>query len=513
MPSKRLASIDYAISAVVQLRQEALQLEAEFAADLERIPADYRDSGCNLLHYLGVRRHDIRDLQRHLSRLGLSSLGRLEAHAMASLQAVLEALHRLGDREVPSELTEDLPVSFARGYELLADHTIAILGAAPRHRNARIMVTMPSEAADDPAIARTLVAAGMDIARINCAHDGPEQWERMVHHLRAAALACARPCRFAFDLAGPKFRTGSIPRAADALTFPERKRAIVLEPGDTLILVPETHVPDTMDSSAPPAIGCLLPEVFHDARPGDRIFFDDGKLGGTIRNVAPTRIEVEIGLAAKGKVKLRSEKGINLPDTNLSLPALTDKDRADLEFVARYGDMVALSFLRRPEDIEDLVRELHRLEADRLGIVLKIETRQAFERLPRLLLVALQHPPVAVMVARGDLGVEIGFERLSEVQEEILWLCEAAHVPSIWATQVLESLAKGGLPSRAEVTDAAMAGRAECVMLNKGPYIDRTLRFLCDVLERMQRHQEKKSSMLRKLNVSDLAEERSPFPQ
>ena len=110
------------------------------------------------------------------------------------------------------------------------------------------------------------------------------------------------------------------------------------------------------------------------------------------------------------------------------------------------------------------------------------------------------------MVARGDLGVEVGFERLSEVQEEILWLCEAAHIPVIWATQVLESLAKGGIPSRAEVTDAAMSSRAECVMLNKGPYILQTVKFLCDVLKRMESHHEKKTAMLRKLSISELRE-------
>ena len=109
------------------------------------------------------------------------------------------------------------------------------------------------------------------------------------------------------------------------------------------------------------------------------------------------------------------------------------------------------------------------------------------------------------MVARGDLGVEIGFERLAEVQEEILWLCEAAHVPVIWATQVLESLAKKGMPSRAEVTDAAMGGPAECVMLNKGPHIVEAVRFLSDVLGRMQGHHDKKRATLRRLSVSRLA--------
>jgi pyruvate kinase len=108
------------------------------------------------------------------------------------------------------------------------------------------------------------------------------------------------------------------------------------------------------------------------------------------------------------------------------------------------------------------------------------------------------------MVARGDLAVEVGFERLSEVQEEILWLCEAAHVPVIWATQMMEGLAKRGSPSRAEVTDAAMSSRAECAMLNKGPNIVETVAFLREVLRRMDTHQYKRKAMLRKLRVSQL---------
>ena len=117
------------------------------------------------------------------------------------------------------------------------------------------------------------------------------------------------------------------------------------------------------------------------------------------------------------------------------------------------------------------------------------------------------------MLARGDLAVEVGFERLAEVQEEILWLCEAAHVPVIWATQVLESLAKSGIPSRGEVTDAAMSGRAECVMLNKGPYIGEAVRFLDDVLRRMRDHHVKRVATLRKLKVAgDYPLPRRPRP-
>ena len=135
-----------------------------------------------------------------------------------------------------------------------------------------------------------------------------------------------------------------------------------------------------------------------------------------------------------------------------------------------------------------------------LGVVLKIETRRAFERLPQLLLTAMRRPRVGVMIARGDLAVEVGYERLAELQEEILWLCEAAHLPVIWATQVLEQLAKSGLPSRAEISDAAMGERAECVMLNKGPHIEDAVVVLDDILCRMAEHHYKKNALLRQLH-------------
>jgi len=209
--------------------------------------------------------------------------------------------------------------------------------------------------------------------------------------------------------------------------------------------------------------------------------------------------------SAQGKDggRLGAEKGINFPDTDLEQPCLGPDDVAALEAVAGVVDMVALSFVRSPADVALLREHLVRLGVPDIGVVLKVENRAAFESLPRLLLAALQSRPVGVMVARGDLGVELGFERLSEVQEEILWLCEAAHVPVIWATQVLEGLAKTGSPTRAEVTDAAMSGRAECVMLNKGPHIVQAVEFLSGVLERMDAHQLKKTAMLRRLSVSE----------
>ena len=172
--------------------------------------------------------------------------------------------------------------------------------------------------------------------------------------------------------------------------------------------------------------------------------------------------------------------------------------------MVKNADIVGYSFVRTEADVLELQSRLANLGAgEKLGIILKIETREGFDQLPRLLLAAMRSRAVGVMIARGDLAVECGYQRLAEVQEEILWICEAAHVPVIWATQVLESLAKNGIPSRSEITDAAMGERAECVMLNKGPYIVTAVRILDDILRRMQAHQEKKRSMLRKLHLAD----------
>jgi len=252
-----------------------------------------------------------------------------------------------------------------------------------------------------------------------------------------------------------------------------------------------------------PTIAVVPATVVGRIRPNDRVWFDGGRIGGVARQCSTQEVRVRIDHAPPHGTWLKGDQGINLPDTDLNLPPLTTKDRFDLRFAVKHADLVGYSFVQSGEDVDALREELRKLGRPRMGVVLKIETRRAFERLPEILLSALRSGPTAVMVARGDLAAEVGFERLAEVQEEILWMCEAAHLPAIWATQVLEGLAKGGLPSRAEVTDAAMGERAECVMLNKGPYIVEALRVLDSIIRRMQAHQSKKSARLRHLAVAE----------
>jgi pyruvate kinase len=304
----------------------------------------------------------------------------------------------------------------------------------------------------------------------------------------------------------PRRSPHDAPNETRAGCLPKKPQDLVLRPGDMLVLTRDaTPGRDALTDAhgrtvCPASIPCTLPQVFEQVRPGERIALDDGRIRGVIRHVSHEKIHIEINGAREAGSKLGPDKGINLPDSTLDLPALTDKDLQDLSFVVSHADMVGLSFVQRSTDIEKLQQELKRLDRTEIGIVLKIETRRAFENLPDLMLAAMRSEKVGVMIARGDLAVELGYERMAEVQEEIMWLTEAAHLPVIWATQVLESLAKHGQPSRAEITDAAMSEQAECVMLNKGPHVVQAIEALDDILSRMRAHHHKKRAMMRQLH-------------
>ena len=290
--------------------------------------------------------------------------------------------------------------------------------------------------------------------------------------------------------------------------LPRKESVIRIRAGDVLLmsLSEKPGKPairdDDGDLLSPGEVCIPIPEIYRGVRPGELVCFDDGRISGIIEKQYPGQLQIRINHTRRPQERLGSNKGVNFPETRLGLPALGNKDLQALEFAACHADMIGLSFTNTPEDVRDLHEHLHMLDRDDVGVVVKIETKQGFANLPGILLEAMKFPICGVMIARGDLAVECGFERMAEVQEEILWVCESAHIPVIWASQVLEGLAKRGHASRAEITDAAMSQAAECVMLNKGPYIVEAVRTLDDILQRMQGHQSKKRSMLRKLQLA-----------
>ena len=483
------------------IREELLEVAEGWRPWVEGRDADRDASARNLLQYLALRGHDLRGLQEPLIALGLSSLGGSEGHVQASVDAVLEALRTLIEQPSTSA-ARAAPIGFAHSRELLAARTDALLGPVPRGRPTRIMVTMPTEAATDPDVVHQMLAAGMDCMRINCAHDTASEWRAMRENLRLAEQKTRRRARVVVDLPGPKLRTGPL---APQPTRDSKGDYLRLGIGDRLIL---TRVDDVTAGGRPrgsPArIGCSLDEAFAVTRRGHHVWLDDGKLGGVVESAAPDAIELRITSAAAKGSKLRAGKGINLPDAVLDIDLLGSHSEDALRFAAEAADIVGLSFVSRAREVQRVSEYLDRHARPEVGMILKIETRRAFEHLPGMLLAALGgERPAGVMIARGDLAVECGYERLAEVQEEILWLCQAAHMPVIWATQVLDRLAKTGRPSRAEITDAAMGVQAECVMLNKGPRILEAISVLDDILRRMERHHRKQRPLLPQLRTAD----------
>ena len=478
-------------------------LRAELAADGARRFRDWRrhirrprfaGSALNLAHYLALRRRDLRPLQRVLMRYGLSSLGRLESRVLVTLDSVADVLEPAATAQrVDSRHWPPSAGRFFRGEERLAENATTLFGPEPGGQPVRILVTPSREAADEPDYVPSLVRNGADAMRINCAHDNAAVWSAMVAHTKAAGKKFGRHIPVLMDIAGPKIRTSEVRQP---------KSTSGLHEGDRLLLLPTPALLEVADKIAFRAT-CEPGSVLRKLRRGAEVAMDDGKLGGVVEAVRPNGSVVVLVQQTKlDGVKLKPRKGLNFPGTELDLDPLTAKDRADLDFVAAHADLIGYSFVQRGEDVERLQDELAaRRPKDwtRIGLIAKIETHHAVQNLPEIIVRAAGRQPFGVMIARGDLAVEIGFARLAEMQEQILWLCEAAHVPVVWATQVLEGMVKSGLPTRGEMTDAAMAVRAECVMLNKGPNLPKVIHALDGLLQRMAEHQTKKTSRMRML--------------
>jgi len=479
--------------------RHALHTLAELREDVQRQATDtvrrwrpwitreqFLPSARNLAAYLALRRRDLRPLQAALMPYGLSSLGRLESRVEPTLDAVTATLVLLAAGPAPPRPSVE---SFFEGERRLRRNTDHVFGREHKHRRVRIMVTLPAEAAGDRALTRDLLLAGTDCFRINCAHDDAGTWERMIWNIRAGEAETGRSATISMDLAGQK------PRTMEVL-LPEPPRRLAT--GDRILLTPTVPMPsDTAEFQA----RCSLPAVLDQLAPGCTVTLDDGRVATEVESLGAAGALLRVTATRPKGDNLRPARGLNFPGTRLDLPVLTEKDLADLDFVAARADIVGFSFVQTPDDIALLQHELAgRLEGrPPPALMAKIETAHAVQNLPELIVRAAGRQPFAVMIARGDLAVEIGYRRLAEIQEEILWVCEAAHVPVVWATEVLERLTKSGTPTRAEVTDAAMAERAECVMLNKGPYVVPAVAMLDDVLTRMQGHAQKKTPQLRAL--------------
>ena len=591
--------------------------EQKFAQEIEAVHPTHREGARNLVHYQSLRRHDVRELQADLSSIGATSLSTSEPAVKARLAAARNVVsaYLQQDLHYPGK---DVLNAFSTADDVLQSHADNLLGEEAEGLHSRIMVTLPTEAADDADLVMGFAEAGMDLARINCAHDDQDTWYRMINNVKRAEEQVGHPIRVAMDLAGPKLRTGDfipgpaisrsrvtrtsvgeiitkatmwlVPAHLEEPPLPPAKegrptltvgvdpdwlaelnvgseislidvrdakrtftatdvtviggvrcvlvegmqnayvsnstllehewnktrvRGIPASEQKMLVRVGEEIVLTTDQTPTDPqapnhVVGCSLPEAVRAIEVGQRVLFDDGTIEAIAREVRSngehTEVVLDVVRTLPNGTKLAAHKGINLPETDLPLPSLTEEDIEAFEFVARHGDIANVSFIRNPQDVayvlailDQIAEKIGDLEVKNLGIVLKIETTDAYEQLAEVLLAGMQHANLGVMIARGDLAVEFGFERLAEVPRLIANMSESAHVPSIMATQVLEVLAKTGLPARAEITDAAYALRVEAVMLNKGPHITDAIKILGSISRKLGSSQRKNRIQLRKI--------------
>jgi pyruvate kinase len=284
-----------------------------------------------------------------------------------------------------------------------------------------------------------LFASGADVFRINMSHTTHERMRELVETIRAVEAECKRPIGILVDLQGPKLRLGSFKN-----DFAE------IDSGQDFVL---DHDPAPGDATR---VNLPHPEIFAAIKPGDTLLIDDGKLRLTATQADAQRIVTRVKIGGK----ISSRKGVSLPDTVVPVAALTPKDLADLEAALDTGiDWVALSFIQRPEDIA----EAKKITRGRAAVMAKIEKPQAVTRLNDILDVA-----DALMVARGDLGVEMPLEKVPGVQKEMTRVCRRAGKPVVVATQMLESMMTSPVPTRAEVSDVATAifDGADAIMLS-----------------------------------------------
>jgi pyruvate kinase len=619
-------SIEPYAETLIQLLSEITTIRNDLNKSANKRLQKYRDyfpsggfsnSAYNLAHYLAMRQFDLRHLQDRLAHVGLSSLGRAEASVLPTFDAMIDLLRRATDKKYLPDANKPPEHGFNRGSQLLEQHCLELFGPFHQASKTHVMVTLSTQTSWDYELVAALVNKGMTCARINCAHDEPNVWKKMIANVRRAETEIGRSCRILMDLAGHKIRTGSVelePPIHHIKVKKDRAGKVVahgylvftdninqstdngnlfkapipnelhkkLAPGMVLEFIDnqskqrflkiekalssfewlvscekdaylpsgcqlKLHKPDQQNTKKPleqfklgkfagvpvkirvekndlllltdesihgkPAqysssgnliqsahIGCTLSLALRRLEVGQPVWIDDGKIGGVVEKLSDQGVFIRITVAKPGGVRIHNDRGINFPETDLKLPPLSSKDLIDLDFVCAHAEMIGFSFVETLDDMSLLMNELAKRNASEIPIIAKIETNKAVKNLPDIILGSIGRHKLGIMIARGDLAVELGSARLAEVQEELLWLCEAAHVPVIWATQVLESIAKKGTRSRPEFTDAAMAVRAECVMLNKGPYILDAIEALVNVMIRMQEHQRKKFSRLRALH-------------
>ena len=337
-------------------------------------------------------------------------------------------------------------------------------------RRAKIVCTL-GPASANPDMIRELMRRGLDVARLNCSHSSHEDLTRMVKMIREASDELARPVAILLDLQGPKIRIGNFPGGP-----------VVVKKGDKITITTEEEEPCTATR-----LSTTYQQLVDDVKSGDRILLDDGNVELRVLSSGGKEVETEVIFGGR----LSNHKGMNLPGVKTSIPSLTEKDREDLLHGLELDvDYIALSFVRSPSDVRDVQQLIH-THLKNVPVIAKIEKPEAIKNIDDIIAVA-----DGVMVARGDMAVEISPQMVPSAQKMIVHKCNVAGLPVIIATQMLESMIDHARPTRAEASDVANAvfDGADALMLSaetaSGKYPAQTIQIMTDIIKQAEKDRE-----------------------
>lgn len=442
----------------------------------------------NLCAFLALQNYTNPSLESLLIEEGFASVASISPHILYSLNKMI---HHLDSSTTDSHPENYIDVQSAQYVQRI--RSFELLGKEEFDSPA-IMVTLDKSMIGNPEIFTNLLQAGMTIARINCAHDCYDVWVKLIEQLRAAEqnLYHKQPmnrCKIYMDLPGPKiritpFQQRKIPmRIEEEGKKSERKNSAIIKvrKGDLLrIYKKENFFGKPKSKLEPASIGITFPKALIYVKGGDRVFIDDGNIGGKVIHVTEDYVDVKIILTRRRKEHVKPGKGINFTDSPVykSIEAITKQDKETLAQIVPIADLIGISYINGRDDLRKIKKLIDQQTKKRIGLIAKIETKSAMLELTNIILEGLNLDLFGVMIARGDLAIEVGYEQLAKAQEGILAICRAAHIPVIWATDVLDRLNKKGIPQRPELTDVYMGLRADCIMLNKGPFVHESIKFI-----------------------------------
>ncbi|KAJ0471298.1 putative pyruvate kinase [Helianthus annuus] len=525
------------------IHMHALAMEQWNASRLKQCHRRHAMSAANLIHYLALRSLDVDQIKDDLSSVGLLNLETINPYVIASLSAGIQMLENLkstsldgndkgatiirincahGDPSVWSEIIRRVKMNsqmLEKPCRILMDLAGPKLRTGKMKPGPCVLKISPKKNAHGNMINPAHVWIAPKGAGPPPSHVSPDAVLYVDAQDFLTKLEIGDTIKFS-DARGKKrslkiskkfpvfngvgfmadcTKTCYVENGMELYIKANKKRAsfgcvvdvpptetfVRLRVGDLLVITRDSSNEELTSSKAgTPRVTCSSGYLFDSVKPGEPIAFDDGKIWGVIKGTSISEIVVSITRAGPRGTKLGPEKSINIPESKIQYEGLTSKDIVDLEFVGSHADIVGISFVRNVNDIVVLEQELKKRKLEHLGIVLKIETKDGLKNLAVMILEAMKLPnPLGIMIARGDLAVECGWEQMADIQEQILSICSAAHVPVIWATQVLESLVKTGVPTRAEITDVACGRRASCIMLNKGKHILEAIATLDTILK------------------------------